>query len=130
MTTEGVPHWFAYDGAINKARFISFVRDLLGPNAKDTVIVMDNIRFHHSKEVVELIERTGASILYTAPYHPEQNAIEEAFSFVKHHLRKLAPRCLPSLIHGLRDSFARLTPAHLAAYTEHVFKLAKMNQPG
>ena len=46
-------------------------------------IVMDNCSVHHTKEVVDAIEDTGALLHFLLPYSPDYNPIENAFSKVK-----------------------------------------------
>jgi len=38
---------------------------------------MDNAVIHRSKQIREVIENTNNNLLYSVPYHPETNAIEE-----------------------------------------------------
>ena len=68
-----------------------------------SVIVMDNARIHKSPEVIELIHSHGMSytslssstvtivgcrVEYLAPYSPDHNPIEQAFSVIKAHLQR------------------------------------------
>jgi transposase len=39
-----------------------------------------------------LIKKSGNDLLYTVPYHPETNPIEEFFSQLKHYIRKQSPQ--------------------------------------
>ena len=80
---------------------------------------MDNVRFHHIPEVTAVIEGANASILYLPPYHPEFNAIEEAFSVVKGAVRRLEPRSSYDLVAALKAAFARLTQPTLRALVAH-----------
>ncbi len=47
------------------------------------IVVMDNISFHHSKEVRELANQHNVQIIFTPPYSPEFNPIEIVFSLLK-----------------------------------------------
>ena len=38
---------------------------------------MDNAVIHRSKQIRELIQQNDNSLLYSVPYYPETNAIEE-----------------------------------------------------
>ena len=71
----------------NKVIFIEFIRDLV-KNCKNKFIVMDNIAFHKSKEVLKLIIDSGNIPKFIPPYSPEFNPIEEVFSLLKNHIRK------------------------------------------
>jgi transposase len=56
-----------------------------------TSLVMDNIAFHHSKEVAEISKRKGTCMLFTPPYCPRGNAIENVFGVLKREYRSLCP---------------------------------------
>ena len=44
---------------------------------------MDNVPFHKSAKTRELIERTGATLLFLPPYSPDLNPIEHDFATLK-----------------------------------------------
>lgn len=43
----------------------------------------DNHAAHHVQQIRQMIENTGAILVYLPPYSPELNPIEEVFSIVK-----------------------------------------------
>jgi transposase len=68
-------------GSINTDLFLEFIDSLdLYPGM---VLLMDNVRFHHSNRVKELCKDKNIDILYTPPYSPWFNPIELCFSIVK-----------------------------------------------
>ena len=71
---------------MNKERFMQFMKDLDVPSG--TTVLMDNIAFHKSKEVVQLMRERGIHPLYTLPYSPATNPIENLFSVIKQDLRR------------------------------------------
>ena len=54
------------------------------------VIVMDNISFHKSKRVSDLITAKGCSIMFLPTYSPDLNPIEHQWYRIKHEIRKIA----------------------------------------
>lgn len=48
-----------------------------------TVVLMDNVRFHHTQIVKEYAKKRNIFLLYTPPYSPQFNPIELVFSMVK-----------------------------------------------
>ena len=50
---------------------------------------MDDAHNHHSDEVVDLIHATGAVTIYSAPYSPTLNPIENYLSIYKKYLKNL-----------------------------------------
>jgi transposase len=69
------------DGSFNKASFLEFLQTLHIPPL--SVLLLDNIRFHHSKEVKDYLKSVNITPLYTPPYSPWFNPIEGCFSIVK-----------------------------------------------
>ena len=47
------------------------------------VVVMDNASFHKSKKIKDLIEKTGASLIFLPPYSPDLNPIENFWANMK-----------------------------------------------
>jgi transposase len=68
--------------------FLHFLEHYLCPNLKPHhVVVMDNVGFHKISGVKNLIDKTGAKLVYQPPYSPELNPIEEMWSKIKGSLR-------------------------------------------
>jgi transposase len=51
----------------------------------------DNAVIHKSKIIRETIENDNNHLIYSVPYHPETNSIEEFFSQLKHYTKKKSP---------------------------------------
>ncbi len=67
------------------------VRDILIKELKPgQIVVMDNINFHKTSKVKELIESRGASILFLPTYSPDLNSIEHYWFKIKNKIRKIA----------------------------------------
>ncbi|MYB00568.1 hypothetical protein F4X90_12960 [Candidatus Poribacteria bacterium] len=47
------------------------------------VLVLDNAMLHKTSRTRELIETTGASLLFLPPYSPDYNPIEHDFANIK-----------------------------------------------
>src|SRR6185436_684730 len=56
------------EGSFDTISFCDFLQKLQYP--PKTVIIMDNVSFHHSNMVKELINKKGWDYLYTPPYSP------------------------------------------------------------
>ena len=70
--------------------FRAFVEQQLVPNLTpgDTV-VMDNLSAHKNAGIRKLIEAAGCQLLFTPPYSPEFNPIEENWAKMKDIIRRL-----------------------------------------
>jgi transposase len=89
ISSKGIVGYTILDHNCKKVDFINFVHKLVIPE-KSTVI-MDNIPFHHSKEVVNALTAKGASLLYSLPYSPRINPIENVFGMLKPKYRERCP---------------------------------------
>ena len=49
---------------------------------------MDNMRFHHTKMVTQLLDDENISYKFLSPYSPDLNPIEKMWSKMKAFLRK------------------------------------------
>ena len=84
----GIVHYDLVNKAFTKATFLVFLKDLIPKLPKNTkAILMDNVAFHRSKEVVGLLEQHDLTPLYIPPYSPRCNPIEEVFSLLKRAFR-------------------------------------------
>jgi transposase len=109
VSASGIVGYEVLDHNCRKADFIRFIQGLqVRPG---TTLVMDNIAFHHSKEVAEVAKLKGARLLFTPPYSPRGNAIENVFGALKHEYRSNCPPSAcdsfdyESLLHVLLESW-------------------------
>ena len=71
----------SYVVGTNKEKFVSFLKEELLPTlSPGKVLVMDNLRAHHAKEVKEVIVASHCFLLYLPPYCPQDNPIELGWS--------------------------------------------------
>ena len=85
---------------------------------------MDNARIHKAKIIKIVIGNSKNNLLYTVPYHPETNAIEEFFSQLKHYIKKTSPQTYQEIhktISNIIDS--NIKPLHLENYLKHAFRI-------
>ena len=90
LSIEGILGCSIVRGSVNGEIFYDIILKQLvkilmpfdGVN-KNSVVIMDNCSIHHTKEVVDAIEDTGAILHFLPPYSPDYNPIENAFSKVK-----------------------------------------------
>ena len=79
--------------AMNKVRFIEWVRRRLAPRLKPgQIVVLDNLKPHHAPRVRELVEARGASLKFLPPYSPDLNPIEPCWALEKKELNRVAIR--------------------------------------
>ena len=73
--------------------FQAFVTHELVPNLRPKdIIVMDNLSAHKNIKVRKTIEAAGCDVIFTPPYSPEFNPIEEAWAKLKDIIRRAETR--------------------------------------
>jgi transposase len=120
LTLDGVGPLMRFDGAMTAARFEGYVRFVLAPTLRNgQVVIADNLSAHHSPAVRAAIEACGARFLPRPAYSPDFNPIEEAFSKVKHFLRRAEARTDDALRSATWAAFATITKADAASWFTH-----------
>lgn len=78
-------------GGIDVKKFNEFYNEYIKGKYQNNLIVMDNAKFHKSKETVENITKSKNKILNILPYNSQLNPIENLFSQLKNHVRNKSP---------------------------------------
>jgi transposase len=108
---------FVISGPINRVAFEAYVEQVLVPELRPgDIVVMDNLSSHKGQHVRELIEGTGADLLFLPPYSPDFNPIENAFARMKALLRKAAERTVEGLWNAIGRIVDMFTPQECANY--------------
>ncbi|MCC8077166.1 MAG: transposase [Oscillospiraceae bacterium] len=99
-----------YEGGTTGKRFVTYLREvLISALKKGDIVVMDNLRSHHVKEVEELLRQNEITLLYLPPYSPDLNPIEKMWSKMKACLRKWKVRVRDALPAAVADALALVT---------------------
>ena len=78
------------NGRTNGKVFRTFVEQMLVPQLwPGAVVVADNLPAHKVQGISEAIEAVGAKLIYLSPYSPQFNPIEQWWSSLKAHLKKI-----------------------------------------
>ena len=84
-----------------------------------SIVVMDNASVHRVTYVRQLVESVGAILILLPQYSPDLNPIEEAFSKMKHMIRRNLrgqPKLTPLIV---CEAMATVTPRDCAGYFRH-----------
>jgi len=107
---------WAADGEI----FNHFVENSLAPQlTPEHIVLLDNVGFHKSERVIDLIKATGAVVDFLPPYSPEFNPIELTWSFIKQIIREQEPRSMSKFQSVLKDALGRITKEKLSGWFAH-----------
>jgi transposase len=108
------------DGSGNSEIFSYFIENYLCPLLKPHhVVVMDNVSFHKSVKIRSAIESRGAKLIFSPPYSPEFNPIEEMWSKIKILLRKFSARTKEKFKTGITKALKSVTKTDLFGWFNH-----------
>ena len=100
--------------------YYKFLEDML-VGIQNKYILMDNVAFHKSKRILELVTKSNNKILFIPPYSPDFNPIEEVFSKMKSYIRKyINPVTINRDIHILLKKFVN-NSGTFDCYYKHAF---------
>ncbi len=118
IDSEGVKPSMSVQGAVDGKAFELYVERFLAPTLKrGQIVVMDNLlSVPKSRRVQRLVEEAGAALLFLAPYSPDMNPVEEAFSKVKGILRKAGARRREALVEATGRALDAVTPQDIRGF--------------
>jgi transposase len=108
------------DGAVDADTFLVYIREVLVPQLRPgDVVVLDNLQAHKASGVKQAVETAGAILVYLPPYSPDFNPIENMWSKVKSHLRRLATRTFEALGDAVDEALSSVTPGDCQGFFRH-----------
>jgi transposase len=97
---------------MNGEMFLAWVRQGLAPTLRPgEVVILDNLATHKIRGVREVLEASGARLLYLPPYSPDFNPIEPMWSKIKQILRGHSPRTEKQLLRAAKIAFQSISTA-------------------
>ncbi len=75
------------EGGMTKERFVEFLEANIFNKYKNHLIILDNAGSHNNEYVKQAIINSGNKYLFTIPYTPKTNPIEQYFNQIKHYLK-------------------------------------------
>ena len=103
-------HYSIHKDSVNAEVFSKYLSTIEAP--PKTVLLMDNVSFHHSYRVREVASSRGWDILFVPPYSPVFNPIEGVFSITKRQYQQTV---------SIDNSFSVVTSDHVASFFKHSF---------
>ena len=108
------------EGATDAKVFEAYVEEFLAPTLEaGQVVVLDGLGAHRTEKVRELVEATGANLLFLPSYSPDLNPIEEAFSKIKGLVRKAGARTRETLVEAIAAALSTVTLEDAAGWFVH-----------
>jgi len=130
ISADKVVGWKLYPerkGGVKTTDILDFYDEFIQSNYKNYLVIMDNAVIHKSKLIREKIEYDNNHLLYSVPYHPETNSIEEFFSQLKHYIKKESPNTYEDIYKVITNILdKKITKEHLTNYLKHSYKIYKL----
>jgi len=120
LSLEGVGACMVIEGAVNTLAFEAYVEHFLAPSlSAGQIVVLDNLSIHKGARVRQLIEARGCELLFLPAYSPDCSPIEETFSKVKAHLRRVGARTHEALQEAIGQALETVTTADALGWFTH-----------
>lgn len=89
-------------GAMDGEAFTAYVSQVLVPELEPgTVVILDNIATHNNAAAAKAMREAGCWFLFLPPYSPDLNPIEQAYSKLKAHLRRICARTFTEVFEAI-----------------------------
>ena len=109
-------------GGIDAEKFNSFYNEFIKNKYKNNLIILDNARFHKTQFVKDNITASNNTIIYSLPYNPALNPIENLFSQLKNHIKNTSPDNYEQLNLDLNNIIKnKILKEHLENYFKYLF---------
>jgi len=119
ITKNGILGYNIINNSSNTINFHKFLTESVLPNIENGIILMDNVRFHHSKIVKDCIQETTNKIIYNIAYNPDTNPIENCFSIIKKVVGNKDPTNETQLMKEIVNSFKHITKTKCKSFYMH-----------
>jgi transposase len=68
---------------VDQTLFLNFLKNKVFPLCANKYILMDNAKFHKTKNIIEFFNNSNNKTLFILPYSPQFNHIENVFGIIK-----------------------------------------------
>jgi len=120
LAPTGVQAAMTVEGAVDTPIFRAFVREVLAPTLRPgQVVAVDNLSVHLDPEAARLIEERDGLLILLPAYSPDFAPIEPAFSKIKGHVRRVAPRVQEALDEAIAAAIELITPEDARGFFKH-----------
>ena len=126
MHSRGMDRGLAVEGSVNRFVMRAYLIEIVIQEFKALgieYVIMDNLSVHKTKEVREVLEEHGIEVIYTPPYSPECNAIEEGISKVKNEIRSNSDKNAENMIDLIGEALDHVTESNAQGFIRHWQKM-------
>jgi transposase len=110
------------NSGIDAVKFNNFYNTHIKNKYEDHLIILDNARFHKSPEVINNIKGSKNKVIFSLPYNPNLNPIENLFSQLKNHVRNESPTDYDTLKKEIKEIIKnKISSTHIKNYFKYLF---------
>jgi hypothetical protein len=111
---------FVYEGGTDVPALETFIEGVLSKVLRPgDVLVMDNLASHKSATIEQILKDLGVKVELLPPYSPDFNPIENMFSKLKAHLKKVMQTAVAPLWKLVDEALATITPSDASGFFRH-----------
>lgn len=120
LSLSGMGEALLLDGAADAAAFEVYIEQVLAPSLHaGQIVILDNLSIHLGPRVRQAIEARGCRLLFLPAYSPDFSPIEEAFSKLKTHLRRVGARTREALQEAIGQALTPITAQDALGWFRH-----------
>lgn len=125
VSNQGLLRFKVQDKPLDQHSFIDFMEDLIKDEPRKIFLIVDNLRAHKSKAVMQWAEehKDRIELFFLPPYSPELNPDEYVNRALKTEIRSRAP----AKIESLKARTLRFM-AKMARSTRHILKIFEIEE--
>ncbi len=117
ITLSGMTAPFVVEGAVTVDVMETYLQQVLLPTLHPgDIVILDNLRVHHTERVTQLLTRHGCRLLFLPAYSPDLSPIENAFSKIKTVLRRLRAQTVDALLDAIVQALDAITVEDAIGY--------------
>ena len=126
ISKNGIVYYKSQDFAFNSQTFGIFLIELIEKlrinNSNNFIFVMDNVRFHKTLEIRNILAEKNIGVQYLPPYSPFLNPIENMFSKWKEIVKRINPTNETQLIDGIKNGSSLVTSNDCDGYYRNMIR--------
>lgn len=128
ITSQGIAGYTFYDkGGMTTERLIVFLNTILA-NKQGYLVVLDNAPAHRKQEVRTAIQNSGNQLIYSMPYTPRTNPIENWFSQLKHYMKLDRTLSIPEIVQSIRNAIRQIRTESYLHIFQYAYRRAELRQ--
>ncbi|KRT56810.1 IS630 family transposase, partial [endosymbiont of Ridgeia piscesae] len=121
---------------MNSKKFIQFLKKLHKDAGKPILVVLDNARYHHSKETQGYVEKQNGEVqlVFLPAYSPELNPDEQVWNHAKAQLSKCSifnkedmKRCMTSILRSIQKRTSLIKSFFRMSDTKYILASSKID---